>query len=108
MREIKFRAWNKESKKMGDGESLASWCLTELNNGIAMGLAGMHQERYDNREDFHSHLEIMQYTGLKDSLNNEEYFGDIIQEDGYSKRIIEDGASAVLFVSIENKNDIKY
>jgi len=76
---IKFRAWNKETQKMCEEESLASWLSTEMNNGIAMGRVNMEQEHYDNREDFIAHLEVMQYTERKDENGKDGYFDDLVE-----------------------------
>lgn len=89
MREIKFKGLYETTK----GERL--WAIYGI--GSKPQLIGAYWV-----------IEDLQYTGLRDSLGNEEYFGDIIEEDGYGRRTIEDGDSAVLFVGVENKNDIKY
>ena len=63
MRDIKFRAWDKNLKNMlviFDSTTGANWFLPDIN------------------ENF----EIMQYTGLKDKYEEEIYEGDII-EGGY-------------------------
>ena len=83
MREIKFRAWNKESKRMCEEESLASWIHTANNNGIAEGMVGMKQEPSDLGETCLDHLELMQYTGLKDKKTlTDIYECDIIDMEG--------------------------
>ena len=65
MREIKFRAWNTDSKKM---ESFRYLCETIEFTDVFFG-------HYIN-------LELMQYTGLKDKNGVEIYEGDIIGLDG--------------------------
>lgn len=59
MREIKFRAWDKEFKEMNYP------LLFEFENGI----------QSDNEEAV-----IMQYTGLKDKNGKESYIGDICKD----------------------------
>jgi uncharacterized phage protein (TIGR01671 family) len=58
MRELKFRAWNHDTKKMID-----AFTLTD------------NLEWYANEEPCY---DLMQYTGLKDKNGKEIYEGDII------------------------------
>ncbi len=86
MREIKFKFWDTTLKEFTRYYEASPNDIFEFNQGRYIAL---------------------QYTGLGDSEAKEEYFGYIIEEDDGTKRVIEDGASVVLFKAIVGK-DIKY
>ena len=86
MREIKFRAWHKEKKIIGE----------------VLGIDILHKEIFFSNEDVdcyeHSDfkdIELMQYTGLKDMREKEIYEGDILFEsfgEKYYKVVFENGS----------------
>ena len=102
MKEIKFLAWEIPNGPMFEVAELSYkedglWARTpydEKHQATAMKVGNS--------------CELIQYTGLKDSYATEEYFDYIIEEEDGTRRVIEDGCSAVLFKNTKMEHDIKY
>jgi YopX protein len=81
MREIKFRAWDKTSKRFSD---CSRWMLNQIP---------LSEDEVTI---------IMQYTGLKDKNGKEIYEGDIVATDGYGNQEVHYGAPAFCIGSLDS------
>ena len=90
MREIKFRAWNKEKEEM-----------------IYFGLFDTDEGYHIQTQTMLEELPIMQYTGLHDRRGKDIYFGDIVMDGdlGKYKMVVDEVWVANKIIEINDGNN---
>jgi len=103
-REIKFRAWDKSSKRMIPSHSLHR--LSQKEDGIFAVEGSIGKEIVVT---FHGDLILEQFIGIKDKKHVECYFGDKVKHDNGDIGYIEwdEGRCGVCFVWPHSKYDTK-
>ena len=95
MREIKFRIWNKRTKKWNEDWLLAS-IIIDKNGKLVANCPDM----------INDNIVFVQYTGLHDKNGKNIWEGDIVRIAGYGNYIVEWPFIQLFQSSFEN--DVEY
>lgn len=92
MREIKFRAWHKEKKIMGEVLEIDT-----IHSEICFFNSNVDCSEFADLR----HIELMQYTELKDKNDKEIYEGDIITIHNVRAKVIFNSEEARFILKID-------
>ena len=89
MKEIKFRAWHKEKKKMVG--------INTIYFGAEMATITTYKEPVNSYVLEYKDIELMQFTGLQDTNGVDIYEGDIINAEYRNEWSMEKTKGSVMF-----------
>ena len=105
MREIKFRAWDKESEKMVYPD--------RLSHNINLGISVISTYDPDTGKCFvtdNNNIVLMQYTGLKDKNGKKIYFDDYCNAKFRTKAAVTEVTGKIIFdefmICLETEEEI--
>ena len=90
MREIKFRAWCDETKKMYPVNMMSFWVSKDKE------FSGIDVQVLDKDEtELFGEMDLMQYTGLHDKNGKEGYFDDLVRWGGSVYQVVWNKAEGI-------------
>ena len=105
MREIKFRAWDKKTNKMINHIRNIDFALGKIMNEYDLDI--VNGQNSGNQYRGFEHIELMQYTGLKDENKKQIFDGDKIL-DGYGDTLYVEFSNGAFWFMYDKDNGYTY